>query len=346
MENGDGRLCWEPKEYYHPSPGLQYAVIVLNEALDETNMQYVNFLWRHASVRVCVDGATNSYHNLMQHQSTPSLPAPSDTSPSTFRSSVTSGLTNGLPCNSCPLPDIITGDFDSAQPELLKLYSSLGVNIVPTPSQDETDFTKAVRVLEKFIEERNFEIQHVVVIAGLHNTRFDHVIANIATLYKIEAVISVPVVVISGGSLYWLLTAGDHSIQIPEDIIFNPKRSWCGLVPVGQPSTVTTTGLKWNLNNQVLAFGHMVSTSNTFDPISCGLVTITTSKPLLWTMGWNIDQAPTLQIAEEPKSSCCPNQGIADKKERSLPTLTHLPTKATLAEISLKDGKCPGPMQR
>ncbi|XP_069936716.1 thiamine pyrophosphokinase 1-like, partial [Cherax quadricarinatus] len=133
MENGDGKLCWKPKEYYHPSPGLQYGIVLLNEAVNKTNVHYVSFLWQHASVRVCVDGAINAYHKLMRCQNT------------SFESS----------CCTCPLPEIITGDFDSAKSELLKLYSTLGVNVVPTPSQEETDFTKAIRVLGRFTEERS-----------------------------------------------------------------------------------------------------------------------------------------------------------------------------------------------
>ncbi|XP_069941894.1 thiamine pyrophosphokinase 1 [Cherax quadricarinatus] len=301
MENGDGKLCWKPKEYYHPSPGLQYGIVLLNEAVNKTNVHYVSFLWQHASVRVCVDGAINAYHKLMRCQNT------------SFESS----------CCTCPLPEIITGDFDSAKSELLKLYSTLGVNVVPTPSQEETDFTKAIRVLGRFTEERSLAIEHVTVIAGLRTERFDHVIANIATLYKVEMLISVPVVIVCGGSIYWLLAAGDHSIQVAEDIIFNPQCSWCGLVPVGQPSTVTTTGLKWNLNNQVLAFGHVVSTSNTFDPICYGVVTVTTSQPLLWTMGWDIEHAPTLQEIEDHTSSRFPSKGTSEVNCLGCPTSTH-----------------------
>jgi len=59
---------------------------------------------------------------------------------------------------------------------------------------------------------------------------------------------------------------------------------WCSLVPVGEPCTVTTTGLKWDLNEDVMQYGGLISTSNELETKSTTKVTIKTSKPLFWSI--------------------------------------------------------------
>jgi hypothetical protein len=54
----------------------------------------------------------------------------------------------------------------------------------------------------------------------------------------------------------------------------------CALIPMFGPATcVHTSGLKWNLSGQELAFGRLVSTSNAFDS-DC--VTVTCAQPVLF----------------------------------------------------------------
>ncbi|MPC14743.1 thiamine pyrophosphokinase 1 [Portunus trituberculatus] len=230
MENGieeksnETEVFWQPENYYCPRPEVHSAVILLNNGISEANVKSVLQWWCNASLRICVDGATNHFHHLMwQQQGAAACHCP------------------------CPLPDVISGDFDSIQPDLLKLYSAEGVTIVPTPDQNETDFTKAVRVAASLIRERQTSVNHILVVAGSNNNRFDHVLAIVATLYKAYQITSTPVVVVWGGSLFWVLGAGRHRIQVSAELCCNPSSSWCGLVPVGQAATATTTGLKWNL---------------------------------------------------------------------------------------------------
>ncbi|XP_064118432.1 thiamin pyrophosphokinase 1-like isoform X2 [Macrobrachium nipponense] len=298
MEDETGRLWWDVSSFYQPPQDCPYAVMLLNEALDHKNQNFFMHIWSKASVRVCVDGATNCFHKFSRYGDTQVMsvkengqsPMNCDSNTKENGKSSVNCDSNAYGTESLPLPHIISGDFDSVHPDLLTHYKELDVNIIPTPNQEETDFTKAVRELAKYITARDIQLKHIVVIAAVCNERFDHVIANLSTLYKVEHVVPVPVIVVSGASLFWLLSEGDHTIQVSQEIILNPLRSWCGLVPLGYPATVTTKGLKWNLDNQILGFGHLVSTSNTYDPTHEGQVTITTCQPLLWTMGWDIDQ--------------------------------------------------------
>ncbi|XP_068248365.1 thiamine pyrophosphokinase 1 [Palaemon carinicauda] len=284
MEDETGRLWWDVTSFYQPPQDCPYGVMLLNEALDHKNLNFFMHIWKKAAVRVCVDGATNCFHKFSRNE---------DIQVVSTKENGKSSLncdSNSQESDCLPLPHIISGDFDSVHPDLLKHYKELGVSIISTPNQEETDFTKAVRELGKYITNSNIQLKHIVVLAAVCNERFDHVIANLSTLYKVEHVVPVPVIIVSGASLFWLLSEGDHTLKVSQEIILNPLRSWCGLVPFGYPATVTTKGLKWNLDNQILGFGHLVSTSNTYDPTHEGQVDVTTCQPLLWTMGWDIDR--------------------------------------------------------
>ncbi len=188
-------------------------------------------------------------------------------------------------------PELITGDLDSASKESLKYFEDRGSNLIRTPDQNDTDFTKCLRIVFPLIEKHG--IESVLVLAD-SSGRIDQIMANINTLFKIENIRSksnsngfvpvVPVYLMSSNSLSWLLVEGTHKIHIPESI----KHRWCALIPIGSKCQATTKGLKWNLNNTVMEFGGLVSTSNTYNPDNfTGIVEITTDSPLLWSMGTN-----------------------------------------------------------
>nr|CAH7750114.1 unnamed protein product [Callosobruchus chinensis] len=115
----------------------------------------------------------------------------------------------------------------------------------------------------------------------LVESRLDQIIANINALYKSKQIIgSCRLFLLAKNSLTWLLDAGKHSISIPQPLRDNQK--WCALLPIGEPCQISTTGLKWNLDQQKLKFGNLVSTSNSYS--GSEIVTVETDNPVVWSM--------------------------------------------------------------
>uniref|UniRef100_A0A336K7Q5 Thiamine pyrophosphokinase n=1 Tax=Culicoides sonorensis TaxID=179676 RepID=A0A336K7Q5_CULSO len=241
---------WTPLKYLEKNNQEGYAIVVLNRPIQ---IQTFGKLWNNAKIRHCVDGGLNRFLEYKETKCTNQILKP---------------------------PDLISGDFDSTSDKSMEYAKSKNCEIVHTPDQNETDFTKALRVLSPKLEQT--QTKSILVICETSG-RLDQIMANINTIFKSKSIlqISTETLLLSSSSLSILLSPGLHKIHIPSEIVVG--KYWCGLIPFSK-SIISTKGLKWNLNKTCCEFGGMVSTSNTYeDDTDC--VEVQTDNYVLFTMG-------------------------------------------------------------
>ncbi|CAG9766798.1 unnamed protein product [Ceutorhynchus assimilis] len=233
-----------------------YAIVILNCRISlNIDHRRILYLWAHAKVRVTVDGGLDRWLTWVQ--------------------------AHEYQVSDVYAPDLITGDMDSLSLGLLQYFENKDSKIVKTPEQNETDFTKSLKELQKHCDDEGIEIDSIYVLADTSG-RLDQILANINTLFKAAAFMeNKNIYQIASTSLTWLLAPGNHKITIPQTL--RDQNAWCSLIPIGEPCIVSSKGLKWNLDETKLSFGGLVSTSNTYNGEP--FVTVTTDGFLVWSMG-------------------------------------------------------------
>lgn len=171
------------------------------------------------------------------------------------------------------VPDVIKGDLDSARSEVLKFYEERGTTVIRDPDQNTNDFGKCLQTLAN--RQIRLGTTMNVVVFGALGGRMDHEMCNISYLYQWTCFRRI--VLLSETSMLYLLPGPGRFTIIPDKAMEGPI---CGLLPVGAPcESISTSGLKWNLSNETLAFGSMVSSSNEFFG---RVVEVSCSGPLVW----------------------------------------------------------------
>lgn len=84
------------------------------------------------------------------------------------------------------------------------------------------------------------------VVAVCENTgRLDHILSNLNTLQRSPDILgSIPLYLRTRDSLSWVLHPGRHRIHVDDSV----TNEHCGLVPLGHPAIVTSSGFKWDMS--------------------------------------------------------------------------------------------------
>ena len=161
-------------------------MIILNTQI--INTERLIQLWNRATLRVLVDGAANNWKQLVGEKGKYIID---------------------------PIPNLVTGDFDSISPEVRSYYEEVVPNckVVHTPDQNFTDFTKALYEVRKEID--SFQGIEKIYAFSEHSGRLDQIFALFETLFHARTIENLPPVqIVSSDSIDWLLDPGKHIIDL------------------------------------------------------------------------------------------------------------------------------------
>ena len=146
------------------------------------------------------------------------------------------------------LIEVILGDFDSVEPEILKTYErERKIKILPRQAQNYTDLEKGIQYCD---DQKATSIQ---ILGALGSTRMDHTFANLSFLKQYYSV-DRPIQIITD----------DEVIEYVKDRKFRFTAAEGKAVGIfGFPQAkVKSTGLTWDLTGQSLELGGFHSSSN------------------------------------------------------------------------------------
>lgn len=148
------------------------------------------------------------------------------------------------------LPNVILGDFDSADPSALKFFSTeaqIIAEIIRVESQDSTDLQKGIHYCDQH------GAKSISIVNALGTTRLDHTLANMSTLKKYYRP-DRPIVIYTERETLRFLR--DSSLQLRGKI--GAAAGFFGF----PEARGTTSGLTWDLNHHRLELGNFQSSSN------------------------------------------------------------------------------------
>lgn len=193
------------------------------------------------------------------------------------------------------MPDIVCGDLDSIRDHSLSWCRREGAALVVDGNQNKTDLQKCLKSLRGLAKEwqdgvptgyklpQGFSEKDLnAVLVGGIGGRFDHGLAQLHHLYQEtqdEYQFKGRIYMINPDSICFLLDKGLNKIYTP--LGQGLFRESVGIIPIGRPSYVRTTGLEWNLTGGLTEFGGLLSTSN---HIQSYWIEVETSERILFTI--------------------------------------------------------------
>lgn len=142
------------------------------------------------------------------------------------------------------IPDYIIGDLDSIQKDTLKYFENKST-IIKYNRQNDTDVEKCLKYAIKY----NFS---AVILLGVTGDRLDHTICNLGIVLKFFGKINMHI-------------AAEKSFLTPYNsttTLKSIKGETISLYAFNNKTKITSTGLKYRLDNEPLPFGLKESTSN------------------------------------------------------------------------------------
>ncbi|KAI0832219.1 thiamine pyrophosphokinase [Hypoxylon sp. FL0890] len=261
---------WHPIKQFLGHPGYGFALVILNQPINDEKL--FRDLWSIAETRVAADGGANRVYDLNQRSLL-------------NKENISSSAGDYANLNT------IIGDLDSLSDQSRRFFTTSPANctIIHDPDQYSTDFTKAVNFIR-----RHFPGKDIVCMGGLGG-RVDQGLSQIHHLYLFQTSSTYAdgrMFFLSGESLSFLLKTGKHHIHVREPnaslgnfdrMRGDPFAKYVGIIPIKEPSVITTKGLEWDVENWPTEFGGQMSTSNHVLP-ETKVVEVETTKDVLFTI--------------------------------------------------------------
>lgn len=275
-EDDTGIVIWYPADIFSDKPKAHrdFALVALNQPLELRLSVYCR-VWQNAIYKVGADGGANRLYDLDRSNSENHL---------SF--------------------DTVIGDLDSLRPDVREYWYRKGSEIIHDPDQYSTDFMKATSYLKTFeiSKDADFtpckfgsrrdnlqaikdgsQIKDIVCLGGLGG-RVDQGMSTLHHLYAFQnegGYESGRMFLLSSEAITFVLKSGKHRIKARESYPVMALGKHIGIIPLKEPSVITTRGLEWDVENWKTEFGGQMSTSN---HVKGDWVEVETTKDVLFTI--------------------------------------------------------------